>query len=355
MDADLKQVEHLRQQFEAELKSGKTTPAELIKDSRLKQLLADISLKPAETRRAFGQAVNELKSFLLEKQAAALEEKTPAGRYLDVTAPCDINQAWEKTLFSPEDGSLHPILKAQDEMVGIFTKMGFTAVESKQLDNDFYMFDSLNFPQNHPARDEFDTFYVDGRDQNDRPLLAPAHTSVMQNRVLRRFSSDLSAGLPIAVVIPGRVFRKEDVDPTHDHMFYQLEGVYVGAAVTVANLIAVLKESMSAYFEKEISLKIQPSYFPFTEPSFEFAISCPFCPESAACRVCGSGGWIELLGCGMIHPNVLKSAGIDPSRYSGFAWGIGLTRLTMIKHDIEDIRHFASGKLEFLRQFGYEG
>ena len=354
MDSDLEKIEALKKRFAADLAASRATPGELLKSKDFKQLLKDIQSRPAEHRQAFGRAVNNLKEFLLQKQTTTASEKGSYDRYLDVTAPYDLNQVKETTLLNPEDGSLHPILKTQDEMVAIFAKMGFTAVESRQLDNDFYMFDSLNFPQNHPARDEFDTFFLKEKDKQDKPLLAPAHTSTMQNRILRKLKADLQEGLPIAVVIPGRVFRNEDVDSSHDHMFYQLEGVYVSRQVTVANLIATLKESVSAYFKKELSLKIQPFYFPFTEPSFEFAISCPFCESKASsCRVCGNG-WIELLGCGMIHPNVLDMAGIDPLEYSGFAWGIGLTRLAMLRYDIDDIRHFASGKLEFLRQFRYE-
>ena len=267
-----------------------------------------------------------------------------------MTAPFGINQSASEALLDPAGGSLHPVAQTQDELVGIFSRMGFEAVESRQLDNEFYMFDSLNFPRNHPARDEFDTFFLTDKDPEGRALVAPAHTSTMQNRILKRLKGRLERGLPAAAVVPGRVFRNEDVDATHDHMFYQLEGMYVSEKVTVANLIATLREALSAFFKQELELKIQPFYFPFTEPSFEFAISCPFCDRSGSCRVC-SGGWIELLGCGMIHPNVLKLAGIDPTRYSGFAWGLGLTRLTMISHGIEDIRHFATGKLEFLRQF----
>lgn len=354
MDSDLEKVEVLKKRFAADLAAERATPAELFKDKDFKQLLKDIRTRPAEYRQVFGRAVNDLKDFLLQKQPITASSKGSYTDYLDVTAPFDLNQSQEATLLNPEDGSLHPVLKTQDELVEIFAEMGFTAVESRQLDNDFYMFDSLNFPQNHPARDEFDTFFLKEKDKTGKPLLAPAHTSTMQNRVLRKLRPNLEAGLPIAVVIPGRVFRNEDVDSTHDHMFYQLEGVYVGRQVTVANLIATLKESVSAYFKKELNLKIQPFYFPFTEPSFEFAISCPFCePKASSCQTCGNG-WIELLGCGMIHPNVLSMAGIDPLEYSGFAWGIGLTRLTMLKYDIEDIRYLASGKLEFLRQFKYE-
>ncbi len=193
MAADLKRVEQLRKQFAAELQAAQATPAELLKDNRLKQLFAAISSKSPSERQAFGRAVNSLKDFLLAQQAASGQGRSvSSARRLDVTAPCDVNQVWEATLFSPEEGSLHPILQTQDKLVDIFVKMGFSAVGSKQLDNDFYMFDSLNFPENHPARDEFDTFYVDGRDKHGRPLVAPAHTSVMQNRALRCLSPDLS-------------------------------------------------------------------------------------------------------------------------------------------------------------------
>ena len=343
-------MEALRRQFEAGLAAGKVSAGELLRDRRLKDLLASVKTKPADQRRAFGRAVNDLKDFLT---AARGEEAEPAAEPLasfDVTAPFGVNQGAPAAMLDPAHGSLHPIAKTQDELVGIFARMGFEAVESRQLDNEFYMFDSLNFPQNHPARDEFDTFFLEEKDADGRALVAPAHTSTMQNRVLKRLKGRLEKGLPIAVVVPGRAFRNEDVDSTHDHMFYQLEGIYVAEKVTVANLIATLKEALSAFFKQELELKIQPFYFPFTEPSFEFAISCPFCDRAGVCRVC-SGGWIELLGCGMIHPNVLSHAGVDPTRYNGFAWGLGLTRLTMIGHGIEDIRHFATGKLEFLRQF----
>jgi phenylalanyl-tRNA synthetase alpha chain len=205
------------------------------------------------------------------------------------------------------------------------------------------MFDSLNFPKDHPARDDYDTFMT------EEGLIAPAHTSVMQNRVLKEHKDSLEQGKPIAVVVPGRVFRNEDLDARHEHTFYQLEGIYVGMGVNVGHLMATLKEFMKAYYKRDVEIKTQPFYFPFTEPSFEFAISCPFC-DKAGCSVCGEG-WIELLGCGMIHPNVLKEAGIDPEVYTGFAWGVGFMRMAMIKYNIDDIRHFESAKLEFLRQF----
>ena len=356
MSKGLDEIRALKEQFEADLAAGQTTPLQLLKDERLKKLLQGIRLQPADQRRIYGQAVNDLKEFLIRKTTATPADAAGSyAGYLDVTAPWNLNQDSATVLLNPELGSQHPILKTQDELLAIFAKMGFTAVESRQLDSEFYMFDSLNFPPEHPARDEFDTFLLVEKDKHGRPLLAPAHTSTMQNRVLKALKSDLEQDLPIAVVIPGRVFRNEDVDPSHDHMFYQLEGIYVSRRVTVANLIATLRAAMSAYFRKEISFKIQPFYFPFTEPSFEFAISCPFCDcgKEGYCKVC-STGWIELLGCGMIHPNVLKMAGIDALEYTGFAWGLGLNRLTMLKYSIEDIRHFTSGKLEFLRQFSHE-
>jgi phenylalanyl-tRNA synthetase alpha chain len=167
--------------------------------------------------------------------------------------------------------------------------------------------------------------------------------------VLQQYKSNLDNGEPIAVVIPGRVFRNEDVDARHEHTFYQLEGVYVDKNIHAGHLIAVLQKYFESYYGKKMEIKTQPFYFPFTEPSFEFAIACPFC-DKAGCHICGEG-WLEMLGCGMIHPNVLKMAGIDPEVYTGFAWGGGIERLVMIKQNIEDIRHFESGKLEFLRQF----
>ena len=205
------------------------------------------------------------------------------------------------------------------------------------------MFDTLNFPKDHPARDDYETGVT------TEGLIAPAHTSTMQNRVLSTYKANLEKGQPIAVIIPDRVYRNEDLDARHEHTFYQHEGIYVGKDVHAGQLMATLKTFLSEYYQKEIEIKTQPFYFPFTEPSFEFALSCPFC-DKAGCKVCGEG-WIELLGCGMIHPNVLKMAGIDPEVYTGFAWGGGIDRLVMMKYDIDDVRYFESGKLEFLEQF----
>ncbi|MGH7234560.1 MAG: phenylalanine--tRNA ligase subunit alpha, partial [Candidatus Saccharimonadales bacterium] len=182
-----------------------------------------------------------------------------------------------------------------------------------------------------------------------------AHTSTMQNRAIKQNAANLSANKPIAVVIPGRTFRNEDVDARHEHTFYQVEGIYVGKNVTIGNLIATLKAFLQSYYgNDELSVKTQPFYFPFTEPSLEFSLSCPFC-KLQGCSICSYSGWIELLGCGMIHPNVLEAAGVDPNTYQGFAWGMGVERLIMMKYGIEDVRNFESGRLAFLRQFSAGG
>jgi phenylalanyl-tRNA synthetase alpha chain len=187
-------------------------------------------------------------------------------------------------------------------------------------------------------------------DKEGKQFIAPAHTSTMQNRVLSAGKERLKEGQAIATVIPGRVFRNEDLDARHEHTFYQLEGVYVDKGINAGHLIATLKTFLQEYYGKQLEVKTQPFYFPFTEPSFEFAISCPFC-DKKGCRICSQTGWIELLGCGMIHPNVLHAAGIDTNEYTGFAWGMGIERLVMMKYGIEDVRHFESGRLDFLRQF----
>jgi len=319
--------------------------AEILRAIELKALFEELKVLPPEDKAAFGKEVNDLQTELRELVAAAGDKQVILSP-IDLTAPFDVNVDPKKRgVFLRNDlGSIHPLMKELETILDIFYRMGFTAVESRQLDDDYHMFSSLNFPEDHPARDDYDTFMTtDG-------LIAPAQTSTMQNRILRKYRDDLEKDIPIAVVIPGRVFRNEDLDARHEHTFYQIEGVYVGKGITVGNLIATLKTFLQEYYKKELEVKTQPYYFPFTEPSFEFALSCPFC-EKKGCSICSMTGWIELLGCGMIHPNVLKEAGIDPSIYTGFAWGVGLDRLAMMKYDIEDVRYFESGRLDFLRQF----
>jgi phenylalanyl-tRNA synthetase alpha chain len=297
-------------------------------------------LPAGEARAKFGQEVNKLKTELevLVKQSQEPEAVKLAP--IDVTAPFDTNIEPENRpgLLPAENGTKHPLMSELETVLDIFYRMGFTAVESREIDDDYHMFTSLNFPPGHPARDEYDTFLT------DEGLIAPAHTSIMQNRVMK------AGEPPIRAVIPGRVFRNEDLDARHEHTFYQLEGVYVDEGINAGHLIATLKTFLEEYYGQSLEVKTQPFYFPFTEPSFEFAVSCPFCRKEG-CYICSYSGWIELLGCGLIHPNVLKEGGIDSSKYTGFAWGMGIDRLVMMKYGIEDVRHFESANLKFLRQF----
>lgn len=321
----------------------------VLKAPELKALFSAIKDQPPAERRSFGAAVNALKQELeamVTRDAAANEKELAA---IDVTAPMDVNSAAPE-LLPVTRGSIHPLMRELAVITDIFYRMGFRIEESREIDDQYHMFETLNFPADHPARDDYDTFMTIQTDKSGDPLVAPAHTSTMQHRVLKKYAADLLKGDPIAVVVPDRVFRNEDLDARHEHTFYQFEGIYVGKGVHVGMLIATLKTFLQEYYGKELEVKTQPFYFPFTEPSFEFALSCPFC-DKAGCHVCSNAGWIELLGCGMIHPRVLEMAGIDPKAYTGFAWGTGLERLVMMKYGIEDVRHFESGKLDFLRQF----
>jgi phenylalanyl-tRNA synthetase alpha chain len=315
----------------------------ILRAPELGALYESLKTIPAgEERAAFGAEVNHLRQQLeqLVREASTPELKREP---IDVTGPFDTN-AEKPALLTADNGSIHPLMAEMEEILSIFGRMGFSAVESRELDDDYHMFTSLNFPPDHPARDEYDTFVT------DEGLFAPAHTSIMQNRVLKERKADLENGEPIAVVIPGRVFRNEDLDARHEHTFYQLEGVYVDKGINAGHLAATIRSWLSSYFGRDINIKIQPFYFPFTEPSFEFAAGCPFCDQKG-CSICSQTGWIELGGCGMIHPNVLREGEIDPEIYTGFAWGFGIDRLVMLKYDIEDVRHFESANLKFLRQF----
>jgi len=330
---------------------AKTEGSAVLRSTELKALFDELKTLPPKQRGSFGKEVNLLKQELQEI-VDSKQSTVDSLRPIDATAPFDLNVPPDKrsSLLPSETGSQHPLTTELKFIIDIFGRMGFEAVESRQLDDDYHMFTSLNFPEGHPARDDYDTFVTVEKDKNDRPFVAPAHTSTMQNRVLKKYSKNLKDGKPIAVVIPGRTFRNEDVDARHDHTFHQVEGVYVDKGIHAGHLMATFKAFLEEYYAQEIEVKSQPFYFPFTEPSFEFALSCPFC-QKKGCNICSYSGWIELMGMGMIHPNVLKMADIDPNEYTGFAWGFGLERLVMMKYEIEDIRHFESGKLEFLRQF----
>lgn len=337
------QFENIDQTRQILLERFETTPSQtILRAKELKDLYTQIGSLPADQRAAYGQAVNKLKKEL-DQLVQRLEEKQAEKPAIDITAPMDENADLPAVMLA-ENGSVHPIHTEIAYIQNIFASLGFEAWESRYLDDDYHMFTSLNFPDDHPARDDYDTFIT------EEGLIAPAHTSTMQNRIYKARKNDLEAGKPIAAVVADRVFRNEDLDARHEHTFHQLEGVYVNKNVTVGNLIATLETFLSAYFGKPVESRVNPFYFPFTEPSFEFSLSCPFC-DKEGCSICSQAGWIELLGCGMIHPNVLKQGGIDPTQYNGFAWGLGIERLVMMKYGIEDVRYFHSGKLNFLRQF----
>lgn len=327
-------------------------PREVLRAPELKALYEHIKTLPSNERGSFGKRVNELKQALeLAVSARQAELEKVDLPPIDVTAPMDVNTAIPPLLPS-DQGTIHPLSAEIERISGIFNRMGYCVEESREIDDQFHMFESLNFPKGHPARDDYDTFMTEQTDVNGDRLIAPAHTSTMQNRVLQKYRAQLERGEAIAAIVPDRVFRNEDLDARHEHTFYQVEGVYVGKGVTVGNLIATLQAFLQEYYGKKLDVRVNPFYFPFTEPSFEFALSCPFCEgKDPLCKVCSGEGWIELLGCGMIHPNVLSAADINPDEYTGFAFGCGIDRLVMMRYGIEDVRHFESGKLDFLRQF----
>ena len=327
-------------------------PREVLRAPELKALYEHIKTLPSDERGSFGKRVNELKQALeLAVSARQAELEKVDLPPIDVTAPMDVNTDIPPLLPS-DQGTIHPLSAEIERISGIFNRMGYCVEESREIDDQFHMFESLNFPKGHPARDDYDTFMTEQTDVNGDRLIAPAHTSTMQNRVLQKYRAQLERGEAIAAIVPDRVFRNEDLDARHEHTFYQVEGVYVGKGVAVGNLIATLQAFLQEYYGKKLDVRVNPFYFPFTEPSFEFALSCPFCEgKDPSCKVCSGEGWIELLGCGMIHPNVLRAANINPDEYTGFAFGCGIDRLVMMRYSIEDVRHFESGKLDFLRQF----
>lgn len=314
-------------------------PRDVLKAPEIRDLYAVLPTLEASERGNYGKAVNALK-IELEAAVALKEAELEEGTIvpIDVTAPWDINGV-APVLIATENGTQHPLTTELENVVDIFTRMGFEAVESRQIDDDHHMFGALNFPENHPARDGYDTF------RTEEGFIPPAHTSTMQHRILKAGKEKLESGGQIAAISYGRVFRNEDVDPTHEHTFYQCEGVFVSRDATLGQMLGTLRSFFETYYGQKLKIKTQPGYFPFVEPGLEFAI------EKPASLGGKPGEWLEMLGCGMIHPNVLRSAGINPDEYRGFAWGGGIDRLVMLKYGIEDVRHFESGKLQFLRKF----
>jgi len=303
------------------------------KGTLTEQLKALGALRAAERPAAgarINQAKEEVQAALEARRAAleraALEQKLASGR-IDVTLPGR----------GEESGGLHPVTKARLRIETLFRRAGFDVAAGPEIEDDFHNFEALNIPANHPARAMHDTFYFpDGR-------LLRTHTSPVQIRAL------LEHGAPLAIIAPGRVYRC-DSDMTHSPMFHQLEGLAVGENVSFANMKAVLHGFLQAFFEKDLAMRLRPSYFPFTEPSAEVDMSCVFC-EGKGCRTCKHTGWLEISGCGMVHPNVLRASGIDPERFTGYAFGAGIDRLAMLRYGVNDLRLFFENDLRFLRQF----
>lgn len=293
---------------------------------------ADFSKMTVEEKKGFGQRLNELKTFANEQLKAAAEAlQATAARHktneLDLTAPGKGRRL----------GALHPITLAQMELEDIFQGMGFSVLYGPEVESEHYCFESVNIPHDHPARDMQDTFWLKNQ------LILRTHTSANQVRTLERF------GAPIRAIFPGRCFRYESIDPSHENTFYQCEGLVVDKNISVANLIAVMKTILSQVFRRDVRVRLRPGYFPFVEPGFELDLNCLFC-GGKGCPTCGDG-WIELIPCGLVHPQVLRNGGIDPSEYSGFAFGVGLTRLAMMKYGIRDIRYLNCGDLRVNEQF----
>jgi len=291
----------------------------------------DFSKFTAEEKKEFGIRLNDLKKFAADAIADALKSASAAPAAvlpsIDLTAPGQGRRL----------GALHPITLTQMELEDIFQGMGFSVLAGPEVESEYFCFEALNIPHDHPARDMQDTFWLKNN------LILRTHTSANQVRTLRRF------GAPVRAVFPGRCFRYEAIDPSHENTFYQCEGLVVDEHISVANLIAVMKTLLSEVFHRDVKVRLRPGFFPFVEPGFELDLNCLLC-GGKGCPTCGDG-WIELIPCGLVHPEVLRHGGIDPSKYSGFAFGIGLTRLAMMKYGIRDIRYLNSGDLRFNRQF----
>lgn len=305
------------------------------KKGKITDLMSHFREVPVEQKKEVGALVNTLKAKIesklteLKEELAqkAVNEEIAKSKAFDITLPIDTKV-----------GSLHPRTIIQKQVVDTFVSMGFIIEDGNEVETEYNNFIAVNVPDTHPARDMQDTFWLD----NGQVL--KTQTSAAQNRILRTY------GPKCKVLFPGRCFRNEAIDACHENTFFQIEGVVVDENVSVANLIYFMKKMLNGVFKKDINVRLRPGYFPFTEPSFELDASCAFC-GGKGCSTCGNSGWIELCPCGMIHPNVLKMAGLDPDKYNGFAFGLGFDRLVMIKSGLDDIRHLNAGEIKLLKQF----
>ncbi|MDE6027587.1 MAG: phenylalanine--tRNA ligase subunit alpha [Muribaculaceae bacterium] len=307
----------------------------LSKKGSISALMADFRNVPAEHKKEVGQKVNELKSLATEKIAALKETFAQNGdkeiEELDLT----------RTATPVELGTRHPLSLVKNEMLRIFEGMGFTIAEGPEIEDDWHVFESLNFAPDHPARDMQDTFFIS---RNPADILLRTHTSSVQTRVMEKTQP------PIRIVCPGRVYRNEAISARAHCFFHQVEGLYIDKDVSFADLKQVLLGFARQMFGPETKIRLRPSYFPFTEPSAEMDISCDIC-GGKGCAFCKGTGWVEILGCGMVDPNVLKACGIDPEVYSGYAFGMGIERITNLKYKVKDLRMFSENDVRFLREF----
>lgn len=299
------------------------------------QLTAAIPTLPQSERAAFGQKVNALKN----KLSLLLEEKQK-GSIADSSNGESASFDMGMPGIAQELGHLHPLTQVTEEICGIFNRMGFSVVEGPEIESEYNNFTGLNIPLEHPSREAFDTFYL----KDYSKMLLRSHTSPVQVRAMK------DSKPPLAIIVPGRVYRPDAVDASHSFMFHQVEGFMVDKGIKFSDLKGTLAEFAKAIFGKDIKMRFRPHFFPFTEPSAEVDISCIIC-KGLGCSVCGRKGWLEILGSGMIHPNVFKHVGINPKEYTGFAFGMGVERIAMLKYGINDIRLFFENDLRFLKQF----
>ncbi len=338
---DMKErIEELSRDFDAALGNAKSEEElEALRISFLgkKGAVAALmqGLRDAADKRTAGQLINSFKVDVEKK----LTDASEALKAAKVEAAVRNAKKYNPSLnFRRESGSYHPITLATREVEDVFRAMGFTIENYDEIVDDYHCFEALNIPKHHPARDMQDTYYL------ENGQLLKTHTSAAQNAIMKKY------GAPLRAIFPGRCFRNESIDACHENTFFQMEGMMIDENISISNLIYFMKTMLSEVFKRDIKVRLRPGFFPFVEPGFELDISCLIC-DGDGCPSCKNSGWLELCPCGMIHPNVLKEGGIDTERYSGFAFGLGLTRLAMMKYGVKDIRDFNSGDLEVLSQF----
>ncbi len=312
------------------------------KKSELTELLHTLKDISVEEKRVVGPAANKAKTEIMaavQSKRVLLEknelEKKLSEEFFDLTAPGIPHGV----------GHIHPLSQVQNEVENIFSDMGFAVMDGPEVESEYYNFEGLNIPTDHPARDMQDTFFVqDKHHVKHGRMVLRTHTSPVQVRTMEKY------GAPLRVIVPGRVFRYEATDASHDSTFYQVEGLLIDKQVSLADLKGVMAQFLSRLFKKEVTVRFRPGYFPFVEPGLELDFSCLLC-SGKGCSVCKRTGWVEFMGAGMVHPNVLKAGGIDSKEYQGWAFGFGLTRLVMMRYGITDIRLLQSGDLRFIHQF----